>query len=876
MTASEHPDPDADDLYQQFVDRYLRDGTTAIDPSWPEDVCRRCRLFLLLHESRSVRLASQSLLGALADEGLFDHLTLGATATDAPPATGADAAIDAAAASAGPARDGDAEERYVVESELGRGGMGRVLLTYDRDLRREIAMKVLLDQSLAPSKVARFLEEAQTTAQLEHPNIAPVYDLGVDETGAPFFTMKRIRGRDLEDILQRRDDGNAQEFSFLRLIQILQQVAMGIDFAHSRGVVHRDLKPQNIMVGDYGEVLVVDWGLAKVFGRASADGEESGRGDAVTTDRREMGAVSQAGGIVGSLSYMAPEQACGDVAAIGAHTDVFGLGGILYAILTRSPPYGGSSLGELLNAAQQARVEPPQERAPHADIPDDLSVACLHALSLRPEDRFATAREFHDALQSWVEGVHDRERREKEARELLERADEDLDTLRVSEKSLHELGESVEALREEIDEHAPIERKQPLWECLYDEDCGREDVASAFQRATASYQAVLSIDPTNRGARAALAALYFERMVDAETRGDADAVSIYEGLVRQHDTGLHAASLQREGDLEIDSEPPADRIVLLRYRERGPLLVESDREVIDGPTLRRRLPMGSYLAVFEKAGHEPARLPILVGRGATSCGRATLHREGSIPRGFLQIAGGESIVGSVQDDLPSFERAARSVDEFFMARFPVTLEDYAAFLDARAHGVVAASSENLADADLLPSFGTQQYLVQDADGRFVPNEKAGLDPRTPVMGLPRRAMLAFCAWRSNELGREVRLPTELEWERAARGADGRTYPWGNGFDWALCKGGRSRAGQPAPEAAGSFASDASPFGVSDLGGSIRELCGGWFEEEYSPCRGGSWFQNGPPVFRCASRTMLRDGARTTDVGFRVCFSSRNR
>jgi serine/threonine-protein kinase len=261
--------------------------------------------------------------------------------------------------------------------------MGRILLAYDRDFRRRVAVKVLAVEHADRSRVARFLEEAQATAQLEHPNIAPVYDVGVERPGAPFFTMKWIRGKNLHEIVKT---GRA-DYSLIQLVQILQQAAMGVHFAHSRGVIHRDLKPQNVMVGDYGEVLVVDWGLAKVLGRPQA-AEEVDPARLVSTERAAQGEASLEGAIRGSPAYMAPEQAAGASDAIDARTDVYGLGCILYEILTGGPPHAGATAKVALGQARRGEVEPPSRRARGRDVPRELDAICLKALAPRQQDRF--------------------------------------------------------------------------------------------------------------------------------------------------------------------------------------------------------------------------------------------------------------------------------------------------------------------------------------------------------------------------------------------------------------------------------------------------------------------------------------------------------
>jgi len=872
-------DHDAE-TYERFVARFFETGAGDVDASWSPELRQRCRLFLLMHRSHSMRLASESLLGLLAAAGVGSQISLEESPSGRRPSPGTrtESPLADSGAAASPltkaAEDPASEERYVVETELGRGGMGRVLLSYDRDFRRRIAMKVLLGSELTPARVARFFEEAQATAQLEHPNIAPVYDLGVDASGVPFFTMKWIRGRDLEELLRARGDGGV-ELSLVRVVQILQQVAMGIDFAHSRGVVHRDLKPQNVMVGDYGEVLVVDWGLAKILSRA-AGASDTAEHAAVTTDRREMGVVSQDGHVVGSLAYMAPEQARGETDAIDARTDVFALGAILYRVLTGSPPYAGAPLGELLARAREGRIESPSSRAAGREIQPELDEICRRALAPHARSRYASAREFHDALQAWVEGIRDAERRAAEARRLLDEATAMVAEYRTADARLDRISRELDALERRIADHDSIEHKQPLWELQARAATARGERETCFAHATAAYEAVLRVDAVHRDARSALAGLYFERLVDAESHGDSESALLFAGLVRQYDTGELARALDGTGRLRLMSTPRADRIVVERYQARGPRLVAVRVATIDRAALDRsdddieiELAPGSYLATLASGTHEPATIPLCLERSANVALIVALHERGTSLDGFVRIAAGESIVGGDRDELASFVRQRVWVDEFFLARFPVTLGEFARFLDEVLTTVGAARLDEL---DYVPSFGKQRYLVVDEGGRFAPDRAGGLDGSTPVFGISKHAMLAYCGWLARRSGRATRLPTEHEWERAARGADGRGYPWGDGFDWALCAGGRSRPGQPAPRPIGDCPSDVSPFGVQDLAGGVRELCDGVFEEGSSPCRGGSWFQTGPGVFRAAARTMLRDGARTTDIGFRVAYS----
>jgi serine/threonine-protein kinase len=241
-----------------------------------------------------------------------------------------------------------------VLGEVGRGGMGAVLRARDPRLKRELALKVLLSQhQTRPEVLRRFLEEAQIGGQLQHPGVVPVHDLGALPDGRPFFAMKLIQGRTLKALLEERPSPG---HDLPRLLQVFEQVAQTLSYAHAHGVIHRDLKPHNVMVGEFGEVQVMDWGLAKVLRSAGGALDEVGdqetvSAEAVQTARSEEGWETREGAVQGTPAYMSPEQARGLKGQIDERADVFALGAILSEILTGQPPYGGGARRALERAA---------------------------------------------------------------------------------------------------------------------------------------------------------------------------------------------------------------------------------------------------------------------------------------------------------------------------------------------------------------------------------------------------------------------------------------------------------------------------------------------------------------------------------------------
>jgi len=348
---------------------------------------------------------------------------------------------------------GGAAGRFVIQDSIARGGMGVVVRALDRDLRRSVAMKFMRDDSDA-SQRQRFLAEAKITGQLEHPNIVPIHEFGVDEFKRPFFVMKYIQGRSLEQVLKEiaandffartqanratrrnprpdpksgtrvdtksttRPDSRTittdppPEMSLPRLLQVFINTCHAVAFAHSRSVVHRDLKPANIMIGEYGEVLVMDWGLAKPGAAAirnpvQIDDDTGEAPDPANPppSTQVPGSGTQDGTVSGTPMYMAPEQAAGEITKIDARTDVYALGAILYEILTLRPPVDGKDIDQVLEMVKHGRVMPAEFRStPTRPIPRDLAAIAMKALALKREDRYQSAVALREDIERYLDG----------------------------------------------------------------------------------------------------------------------------------------------------------------------------------------------------------------------------------------------------------------------------------------------------------------------------------------------------------------------------------------------------------------------------------------------------------------------------------------
>lgn len=303
---------------------------------------------------------------------------------------------------------------YRLIKRIGRGGMGEVWEAVQVSLNRAVAVKRVVTHGKASDSTAArtrdFMMEALVSARLEHPNIVPVHDLGRDEAGAPLLAMKLVKGASWETKIREEFETLTPEHFLTRHVPILIAVAQAVAFAHSRGVVHRDIKPSQVMLGDYGEVLLMDWGLAVVLGEQPGDliSEEVLLDDEALVEDSIYPTRELASSPAGTPAMMAPEQTESDSRSIGTWTDIYLLGSTLYYLITGTMPHVAPSTMAAMERAASGIVEPPSKRAPNRYIPRDLEDLCLKSMVANPLERTATAREFIALLQDHLAGASNR------------------------------------------------------------------------------------------------------------------------------------------------------------------------------------------------------------------------------------------------------------------------------------------------------------------------------------------------------------------------------------------------------------------------------------------------------------------------------------
>ena len=760
-----------------------------------------------------------------------------------------------------------ASERYQLLGEIGRGGMGRILKARDSEISREVAVKILLAPSGQPSegRIRRFWTEVRALGQLEHPSIIPIHDVGRLASGELFYVMKKLGGRTLAEILtalRARESAAQQEFTRARLLTTLQQVAYAVAFSHAHGVIHRDIKPANIMVGQYGEAILIDWGLAKIL-----DNESPAVSEDLTPP--PSGSSTASGTITGTPQYMSPEATEGQPDLLTTRSDVYGLGAVLYEVLTLQPAYADLGFVPTVMRVRQGVFEPPRRRAPEQQISPELEELCLNAMAKDPTAR-PLAKELADELGRVLEGAKERERRTTEAKVRVRAGRQAMDRWKTLKVELQGAETESKRLAKEVPPWAPVEDKEPIWAL---EDRVSElkiEAISAFEEAEADFLRALGEVPDDREARSALASLYFARFGEAERARDSEGQRYYRRLVSRYDDGVWQRVLEGNGTLEVTSSPDDVAVSLARFETRLRVMRPGEmRRLGSTPVGRFEIPIGSYLLAFHRHGHRDVLCPVCIGRTEVVSIHVELPLNDQLGDDFIFVPGGTAILGGDPVAHGAFERKVIDVPSFAIARFAVTCDEYLAFLNAIAQDDVERAQKHVPRARAQEGF---YWTVDPSTGRYrYPDRTPGGQNWTgalPVNGISFDDAQAFVEWRRSQTGEALRLPREREWEKAARGVDGRFFPWGDQFDPTFCKMKESRrGGYPEPEPVGAFPTDCSPYGVRDMAGSIRELCVSDPGEE-PVVRGGCWSDTG--LFcRVAFRHVTQRSFVNTGLGFRL-------
>ncbi len=284
----------------------------------------------------------------------------------------------------------EAEDRFRPLERVGAGGMGAVYRVKDRNLLREAAMKVLNPSLAARTRyLQRFLGEAQIQAQLEHPNILPVHELALDSEGTSYFTMRFVKGRTLAAWIREASAGRSLATQQRDMLSAFVRICDAVAFAHSRGVIHCDIKPENIIVEDFGAVYLMDWGLARLVGR-------SGSGKSAVAVSPEVWSAVTSTGVIGTPAFMSPEQARGEADRLDERTDVYGLGAVLHAIITGRAPHAAPDAEAIVARAKLGRVDLPRTGADDLPLPSGIRAVLSKALAPEPAGRYLGSHQSED------------------------------------------------------------------------------------------------------------------------------------------------------------------------------------------------------------------------------------------------------------------------------------------------------------------------------------------------------------------------------------------------------------------------------------------------------------------------------------------------
>ena len=797
--------------------------------------------------------------------------------------------------------------RYQILGSVGRGGMGEVYAAYHPDLDRRIALKVVHESGgETAEQQARLLREARSIARLSHPNVVAVYDAGT-VADRVYVAMEFIEGVTIDRWLA------AEPRSWRQVLDVFLAAGRGLAAAHAAGIIHRDFKPQNVMIARDGSVRVMDFGLARMTAdepavapillALSADG-----------GREPIATVTRAGTILGTPAYMAPEQFRGEPA--DARSDQFGFCVALYEALFGERPFAGENLLSLSMSVTEGELRQPRA-AKRAEIPLWIRRPLLRGLRADPDRRHQTMTALIDALArdpairrrrsigtgaiaaavvasvlvAWQVTARRRAAAEREIAGQVDAA------ARSSAAARANAAKATELRRQAFDAFDRSDRRNG--ELLWRQARSLLPTIDAdYDRAERNLDAAYVLDQSRVTRRAALADLCLEHLLFAGDFRLTNKVGVLEERLGGVDAdGSRRKALDAPGTLALHTTPTPSRILLERY-DRDPVTGRR-RAVAVGPLAgaapETNLPPGSYRLVIEAEGRARVVYPLEIIRAARTDVRLALPAASAVAKDFVYVPPGEFWYGDADEllrtqFLDTIPIHRRSTGPFLIARNETTYRDWLEFLEAlppaerlrhvpQASGTLrgAISLQRVRDRwqlTIQPSAKSYQATTHEPIVYAGRNRRAQQDwLRFPIGGISPDDADRYLAWlRETRRVPGARFCSELEWERAARGGDDRLFPHGDdlaeddaNFDQTYDR----TDGAFGPDEVGSHPNSRSPFDVDDLSGNIMELVAADVTPGGLAMRGGSYYMTAATA-RLTNRYDVPRSFRDVTGGLRVC------
>ena len=820
---------------------------------------------------------------------------------------------------------GDRIQDYGELSTIGIGGVGAVFAAHEPGLNRDVALKLLRPQYRNKTeRIEAFIREARATAQIDHPNIVPVHRMGVFDDVGVYFSMKRVEGETLRMILAKLSEdrsGYRRKYSLRRLIEIFIGACNGVAFAHRHGILHCDLKPGNLMVGDYGEVLVMDWGMARYHcerdqGRSGTKLDLELNGD-LKPDEAPSAAAGpveppKEGHVVGGTpAFMAPELLTGEVPEATEQSDVYGLGAILYSILTwRNAPFDVKlPPDQLCREVALGRFPAPRKAAPpEQPLPLELEAICLKAMARDRSRRYRSVAELLEDVRNYLDGypvaaysptpiyrLSKLIRRHPlvpsvlmaailtwfgfYAFQLISNLSQSTSLINLAEFNYAQAREynllaqrTTRQIRQ--NQRLPQNRhnrtlERELLRQLAEMENGYNSALEFISRAPELGMRAQQVQRMTRDIFRSTLELYLHgrdyfalRRVLRQFRGRWRPL-FDEALADDPKLeALVAAIDSREGVLDISGLSGSGWLMTIRDAN-GAVVPLPDGKMAEGVALngegtRFRLPEGLYTLEFRRRdGSAQFSCPVMVPLAAENL-LSFDFPERSYPGEWCYVPGGEFHSGR------SGERSGigtSMLPSFLIGKYEVTFRDYLKFWKSLPDPALRRRYQGWYAFE--PGSGGTARIWND-DGELT----APFRPELPMVGITGEAAAAYCDWLGRKIGAKVRLPTVFEWEKAARGVDGRAYVWGDTYraGEALLHDHPAVSRYPAGAPPGSFPGDRSGYGAFDMTGNVREIVRISHENGTSYFSAGGSGLTSPEQAQCPNIYYINGSAG--DLGFR--------